>query len=127
MTRGYTPGSVQRDALVIVTEALAEAPDAWLRDQCEVLACAPGDADFAAALRRARGLIVRTYTTVDKSLIDGAPMLEVVGRAGVGYDNIDVDACRARGVVVVNTPGANTQAVVPACSGNSGITRRIKP
>ena len=55
---------------------------------------------------------MRTYTIVDKPLLDGAPQLRVVGRAGVGLDNIDVGACRDRDVEVVYTPEANTQAVV---------------
>jgi len=55
---------------------------------------------------------VRTYTRVDEGLLRRAPRLKVVGRAGVGYDNIDVSACRRRGVEVVYTPEANTQAVL---------------
>jgi phosphoglycerate dehydrogenase-like enzyme len=55
---------------------------------------------------------VRTYTQVDQSLLDNAPKLRVVGRAGVALENIDVAACRARGVEVVHTAGANTQAVI---------------
>ncbi|RMH18067.1 MAG: phosphoglycerate dehydrogenase, partial [Gammaproteobacteria bacterium] len=63
-------------------------------------------------LAQAEGLVVRTYTIVNESFLDKAPKLKVVGRAGVGLDNIDLDACRARGVRVVYTPDANTQAVV---------------
>lgn len=55
--------------------------------------------------------MVRTYTTVNDEFLDRAPNLRVVGRAGVGLDNIDVGACRARGVEVVHTPDANGQAV----------------
>jgi phosphoglycerate dehydrogenase-like enzyme len=57
-------------------------------------------------------LVVRTYTIVDGAFLDRAPKLKVVGRAGVGLDNIDLDACKQRGVRVVYTPDANTQAVV---------------
>ena len=60
----------------------------------------------------AQGLVVRTYTVVDEALLDRAPCLKVVARAGVGLDNIDIDACRARGIEVVHTPQANTRAVV---------------
>jgi phosphoglycerate dehydrogenase-like enzyme len=48
---------------------------------------------------------------VDAELLDAAPRLRVVGRHGVGYDHIDVPAATARGVVVVTTPGANTESV----------------
>ena len=62
------------------------------------------------ALRDARGLIVRSETRVDAGLLSFAPQLEVVARAGVGVDAIDVDAATAAGIVVVNTPAANTIA-----------------
>ena len=62
------------------------------------------------ALPGAAGLIVRSATKVDASLLDGADSLRVVARAGVGVDNIDVDAATRRGVVVFNTPSANTLA-----------------
>jgi len=63
-------------------------------------------------LNRAEGLIVRTYTCVDGALLSRMPRLRVVGRAGAGLDNIDLAACADRGVIVVHTPEANTQAVV---------------
>lgn len=62
------------------------------------------------ALKDARGLIVRSETRVDADLLTMAPHLEVVARAGVGVDAIDVDAATAAGIVVVNTPSANTLA-----------------
>ncbi len=62
------------------------------------------------ALREARGLIVRSETRVDRALLQVAPRLEVVARAGVGVDAIDVDAATNAGIVVVNTPAANTLA-----------------
>ncbi|MCL4741256.1 MAG: hypothetical protein KJZ54_03545 [Phycisphaerales bacterium] len=98
--------------LVVQTEDLDPQPAAWLAERCELARCAPDDPRFAALLARAEGLIVRTYTRVDDALLQAAPRLRVVGRAGVGVDNIDVAACAARGVAVVNTPGANTRAVV---------------
>ncbi len=53
-------------------------------------------------------LIVRSATRVTADLLGAAPSLKVVGRAGVGVDNVDVEAATARGVVVMNTPGGNT-------------------
>ncbi len=99
--------------LVIQTEALDEVCRQWLRERCEVVSSSPEDgAAFGELLGRAEGLVVRTYTRVDAALLERAPRLKVVGRAGVGVDNIDVAACRARGVGVVYTPDANTRAVV---------------
>jgi D-3-phosphoglycerate dehydrogenase / 2-oxoglutarate reductase len=60
----------------------------------------------------AEGLIIRTGGVIDAALLDRGKELRVVGRHGVGYDQIDVDAATARGVQVVYTPGANTQSVV---------------
>jgi D-3-phosphoglycerate dehydrogenase len=53
-------------------------------------------------------MIVRSETKVTKKIFEAAPQLRVVGRAGVGVDNIDVEAATQRGVVVMNTPGGNT-------------------
>ena len=54
------------------------------------------------------GLIVRSGTQVTRKVIESGDRLRVVGRAGVGVDNIDVDAATERGIVVVNSPGGNT-------------------
>jgi D-3-phosphoglycerate dehydrogenase / 2-oxoglutarate reductase len=59
----------------------------------------------------ADALIIRTGGVVDAALLDRGDKLKVVGRHGVGYDQIDVDAATARGIQVVYTPGANTQSV----------------
>ena len=66
---------------------------------------------LAAALADADALVVRSAVQVDDALMEKAPKLRVVGRAGVGVDNIDADAATRRGVVVMNTPGANAVAV----------------
>jgi len=94
---------------VVVTEPLdAEALD-WLRERFEVIDSAPERVleDIAGA----EALVVRTYTEVGGELLARADRLKVVGRAGVALDNIDIAACRARGVEVVHTPGSNTSAV----------------
>ena len=56
-------------------------------------------------------LIVRGRTKVTAALLEAAPNIKVVGRAGVGVDNIDLAAAQSRGVTVVNTPTATTIAV----------------
>lgn len=96
--------------LVIVMEDIDAEAVAWLRGKCEVVEYTVGG-DVDGLLARADGVVVRTYTRVDGAFLARTPRLRVVGRAGVGLDNIDVGACRARGVEVVHTPDANTQAV----------------
>ena len=64
-----------------------------------------------AALADADALVVRSAVQVDDALMETAPKLRVIGRAGVGVDNIDADAATRRGIVVMNTPGANAVAV----------------
>jgi D-3-phosphoglycerate dehydrogenase len=66
---------------------------------------------LAAALADADALVVRSAVQVDDALMEQAPRLRVIGRAGVGVDNIDADAATRRGIVVMNTPGANAVAV----------------
>ena len=95
---------------VVVAEPLSPEPLDWLRDRADVVDLT-GGGELAEALAEADGLVVRTYTKVDRELLESAPKLRVVGRAGVGLDNIDLDACEERGVAVVNTPDANTTAV----------------
>lgn len=58
------------------------------------------------------GLIIRTGGIVDAALMDQGNRLKVVGRHGVGYDAIDIEAATERGILVIYTPGANTQSVV---------------
>ncbi|MBL8746902.1 MAG: hypothetical protein JNK58_11165 [Phycisphaerae bacterium] len=104
---------MNRRPLVIIAEELDEACVAWLARSYEVVSCAATENDrFPSLIARADALVVRTYTRVGPALLAGAPNLRVVARAGVGLDNIDVPACRARGVEVVHTPDANTRAVV---------------
>jgi D-3-phosphoglycerate dehydrogenase len=66
---------------------------------------------LAAEITDADGLVVRSAVQVDDALLATAPKLRVIGRAGVGVDNIDADAATRRGIVVMNTPGANAIAV----------------
>ena len=64
-----------------------------------------------AALKDADALVVRSAVQVDDALMEHAPKLRVIGRAGVGVDNVDAEAATRRGIVVMNTPGANAVAV----------------
>ncbi len=66
---------------------------------------------LAAELADADALVVRSAVQVDAKLLESAPKLRVIGRAGVGVDNIDTPSATHRGIVVMNTPGANAVAV----------------
>lgn len=67
--------------------------------------------ELARLIKDARAVIVRNRTQVRGALLDAAKKLEVVGRLGVGLDNIDVDACKARGIAVYPATGANDVSV----------------
>jgi phosphoglycerate dehydrogenase-like enzyme len=97
--------------VVLVTEGSDRKPLDWLRERAEVVEIATSDAGFDGQLARADGMVVRTYTKVNDAMLAKAPRLKVVGRGGVGLENIDAGACRRRGVEVVYTPDANTWAV----------------
>lgn len=64
--------------------------------------------ELLAEIGKYDGLVVRSATKVTKELLKHAPNLKVVGRAGVGVDNIDINACTEAGVLVMNTPDGNT-------------------
>ncbi len=87
---------------------LAEEPE-WQILTHDKVAALPGG--LAEALADADALVVRSAVEVDEALLENAPRLRVIGRAGVGVDNIDTDAATRRGIVVMNTPGANAVAV----------------
>jgi len=67
--------------------------------------------DLARQLADADAVIVRNRTRVDSALLAHAPKLRVVGRLGVGLDNLDLTACAARGIEVIPATGANARAV----------------
>ena len=72
--------------------------------------------DFYKAVEDADALIVRS-DKVTKEVIDHAKNLKIVVRAGAGYDNLDLEACTARGIVAMNTPGQNSNAVAELVMG----------
>jgi D-3-phosphoglycerate dehydrogenase / 2-oxoglutarate reductase len=97
---------------VLVTDSLQEVGVEALRAEgLEVVVVPPlPAADLAQRIAPYAGLIVRSATKVTAEVIEAAAALEVIGRAGVGLDNIDVDAATRRGIVCMNTPGGNTIA-----------------
>ena len=99
---------------IVICEFMDEAAVAALADRFDVrydkqLVDHHGDLELAIA--DANALIVRNRTEVDATLLAAAPRLSVVGRLGVGLDNIDIAACAARGVRVIPATGANALAV----------------
>ncbi len=113
---------------VLVTDAIAPEGIAYLRERGITVDELPrADPDtLRARLPEYDGLITRSGTAVTAELLRHAPRLRIVGRAGVGVDNIDVEACSRRGVVVVNAPYGN---VVSAAEHTVGmllaLVRRI--
>ncbi|HEY8672854.1 MAG TPA: phosphoglycerate dehydrogenase, partial [Candidatus Dormibacteraeota bacterium] len=97
---------------ILVADPIAEDGVARLRAAGEVDVLTGLD---PAALRERIGdydaLVVRSETKVTAAILDAAPRLRVVGRAGVGVDNIAIDAATALGVAVINAPAGNTVAV----------------
>jgi D-3-phosphoglycerate dehydrogenase / 2-oxoglutarate reductase len=96
---------------VLVTDSLAPQGLEILEDAPGVeVVDSPGlePAALREAIADADALIIRSGTQVTAELIAAAKQLAVVGRAGIGVDNVDVGAASARGIVVMNTPGGNT-------------------
>jgi D-3-phosphoglycerate dehydrogenase / 2-oxoglutarate reductase len=93
---------------VLVTEHLAESGLRRLRENADVdvrLGLAPNE--LADTIGAYDALIVRSATTVDGSVLEKAGNLKVVGRAGIGLDNVDVEAATRLGILVVNAPQSN--------------------
>lgn len=100
--------------MILVTEFMDQAAVDRMCEQHSVIyepALADRQQDIPAALTDATALIVRNRTQVTTALLASAPKLKVVGRLGVGLDNIDLEACAARGVEVIPATGANTLSV----------------
>jgi phosphoglycerate dehydrogenase-like enzyme len=98
--------------LVLSLTGMHESGLKILRDAAELrMASALDPETLQREVVDADGLVIRTGGVVDAALLERGKKLRVVGRHGVGYDQIDVDAATLRGIQVVYTPGANTQSV----------------
>lgn len=96
----------------VVPEPTGEPALARLREVGRVLGPWPEDRNrWLTHLPEAHALLIHSKTRVTAQVLEQAPLLRVIGRAGVGLDHIDVDAARARGIEVVHTPEASTRAV----------------
>lgn len=117
MPRIVVTGRVPAPALALLS---AEA-DTWMWDRAEPI---PRDELFARVADAEA--IVSVFAPVDQALLDAAPALRVVANVAVGYDNVDVAACTARGVRVTNTPGVLTDATADIAFGLLlSVTRRL--
>ena len=106
---------------IVIAEKVSPAAEALLKeesrwevvtaDQINAQINAQLDGTLAAHLENADALIVRSAVQVTAALLEHARKLRVIGRAGVGVDNIDLEAATKKGIAVMNTPGANAVAV----------------
>jgi len=96
---------------LLVSDALSEEGLKVLKDEKELqvdvkLKLSPEE--LKAIIKDYDALVVRSSTKVTKDIIDAATKLKVIGRAGVGLDNVDAEAASKRGIIVMNTPAGNT-------------------
>jgi len=96
---------------IVVAEKVAPSALDVFKEESDWTVTTPEKDALAAELADAEALLVRSAVFVDAAMMDKAPKLRVVGRAGVGVDNIDLEAATKRGIVVMNTPGGNAIAV----------------
>ena len=104
---------------IVIADGLPSSALEHLRQPDWIIDNKPGraPAELASDLKDADALIVRSATKVTRELIDAAPRLRVIARAGTGVDNVDVPAATARGIVVMNAPGANSVSVAEHAMG----------
>ena len=99
---------------ILITDPLSEEGVDYLKQQPDLEVVCQSDLSLDALLseiRDAEGLIVRSKTRVAQEVIEKASQLRVIGRAGAGIDNIDLEAATRKGVVVMNIPGGNSISV----------------
>ena len=96
---------------VLVAEPLAPAGVELLRNQPGWELVISNPKEYDAHLSDCEALIVRSAVKVTKDVLEKSPKLRVIGRAGVGVDNVDLEAATAAGVLVMNTPGGNAISV----------------
>ena len=96
---------------ILVSDNLAEEGIELLRESPDIIVDVKLKLELQELIKQISkydALLVRSATKVTKEIIDAAKNLKVIGRAGVGVDNIDVEAASKKGILVMNTPGGNT-------------------
>ncbi|PSQ04884.1 phosphoglycerate dehydrogenase [Halobacteriales archaeon QS_5_68_33] len=114
---------------ILVTDPIAEAGLDYLREAGHTVETAydvEGDA-LLEAVADANALVVRSGTDVTEAVFEAAPDLEIVGRAGIGVDNIDIDAATDHGVIVANAPQGNVRAAAEHSVAMAFATARSIP
>jgi D-3-phosphoglycerate dehydrogenase len=96
---------------ILIAEPLAAAGIELFRGQPGWNVIVSNPKEYAQHLCEADALLVRSAVQVDRLVLERAPRLRVIGRAGVGVDNVDLDAATEAGVLVMNTPGGNAISV----------------
>ena len=98
---------------IVIAEKTSPAAIALFREEPSWTVITADDikSNLPEHVRDADALVVRSAVQVDPALLSHAQKLRVIGRAGVGVDNIDLDAATKRGIAVMNTPGGNAVAV----------------
>ncbi|MEZ4574163.1 MAG: phosphoglycerate dehydrogenase [Vampirovibrionales bacterium] len=112
---------------VLITDGIHQAAVDILQPHCEVTVKNKLSADeLTGLLGSLSGMMVRSATRVTDETIAHAPGLKIIGRAGVGTDNIDLKAATRHGIIVVNSPGGNTEAAAEHTIGMIfALARRI--
>src|SRR5579864_2227975 len=96
---------------IVIAEPLAPAGIELFQSQPGWKTIVSNPKEYTQHLAEADALLVRSAVQVGKAVLDQAPKLRVIGRAGVGVDNVDLDAATEAGVLVMNTPGGNAVSV----------------
>ncbi|MEM2935443.1 MAG: hydroxyacid dehydrogenase [Candidatus Thermoplasmatota archaeon] len=96
---------------ILVTDKIAEEAIEKLREKHEVDFKELKGEELAKEIGKYDALMVRSATKVTKEIIENAKKLKVIGRAGIGVDNIDVEAASKKGIIVVNSPTGTTRSV----------------
>ena len=113
---------------IVIADPLPDSAAALLREQGWTVDTRSGRPleKLLTDIADADGLIVRSATKVTKQVIDSAPRLRIVARAGTGVDNVDLNAADERGILVVNAPGANSISVAEhACALMLALSRSV--
>src|SRR5258706_1027758 len=114
---------------IVIAEKISAAAVEQLKEPgWTVLTADQVDGKLSEHLESADALIVRSAVQADAALLANAKKLRAIGRAGVGVDNIDLDAATRQGIAVMNTPGANAVAVAGHTLGMMLATaRHLRP
>jgi D-3-phosphoglycerate dehydrogenase len=103
--------TLQEQYKVLVKERIADSGVDLLRERFDVdLGVEWSDEELAERIGGYHGILIRSATRLTAELIDRADKLKVIGRAGIGVDNVDVDAATKRGIIVANAPQSNIVA-----------------